>query len=446
MSVDREQSTMSVDREQSAMSGQNDKTVRVVTLGCRLNTLESEMIRQAAGDAGVTDAIVVNTCAVTAEAERQARQTIRKLKRENPDTPIVVTGCAAQLHSQAFADMDEVARVAGNAEKLNAATLFGNAPLDNEFGGVAVSDIMAATETAPHLVSGLDGRTRAFVQVQQGCDHRCTFCIIPFARGPNLSVSADAIVQQVRHLVDGGHAEVVLTGVDIMSYGRATDGEGKLGPLAARILKDVPDLKRLRFSSLDPAVMDETLFALLADDARVMPHLHLSIQAADDMVLKRMKRRHLAADAARFIDRARAARPDVVFGADLIAGFPTETAAMHRTTLETIEAWGLSYLHVFPFSARAGTPAAKMPKHSGDVVRARAEDLRGLGDRLKRQTFARLAGCESDVLVEHGRFGHSAHFAPVRLAFDAPAGKIVRVRLAHDGDHLSGETIGTQAA
>ena len=405
--------------------------LRVITLGCRLNTLESEMIRAAAHADG-TPAIVVNTCAVTAEAERQARQTIRKLHRENPGTPIIVTGCAAQLNAPGFAAMEEVSRVVGNAEKLDPAALFGNA-----LEGVAVSDIMAATETAPHLVSGLEGRTRAFVQVQQGCDHRCTFCIIPFARGPNRAVTPDAVVAQVRKLVDGGHAEVVLTGVDIASY-RHDDAEG-LGWLAARILKDVPSLKRLRLSSLDPAVMDEDLFALLAGEDRLMPHLHLSVQSGDDMVLKRMKRRHLTADVTKFIERARAARPDVVFGADLIAGFPTETDAMHETTLRRVEDWGLAFLHVFPFSARPGTPAADMPRVAGEVVRERAQALRALGTTLRQRAFRALAGTEAEILVEHAGFGHSAHFAPVQLSFEAGEGAVVRARLEDDGgEHLIG--------
>lgn len=416
----------------------NPKAVRVVTLGCRLNTLESEMIREVAKNASIEGAIVVNTCAVTAEAERQARQTIRKLGRENPGIPIVVTGCAAQLNPDAFAEIDGVSRVVGNTEKLNGATLFGN-----NLKGVAVSDIMTAETANARPVNGIEGRTRAFVQIQQGCDHRCTFCIIPFARGPNRSVSQADIINQVKTLVAGGHLEVVLTGVDIMSYGQDTSEVPGLGKLVGTILANVPDLKRLRLSSLDPAVMDETLFEVLASEPRLMPHLHLSLQAADDMVLKRMLRRHLNADASRFIERARAARPDVVFGADLIAGFPTETDEQHENTLRAIQAWGISYFHVFPYSARPGTPAAKMPSVCGDVVRARAHALRHAGEAARDHTFRALSGTEADVLVEETTdghaFGHSRHFAPVRLAFDAEEGTLVRTRLENaDLDHLIG--------
>ena len=400
---------------------------RVITLGCRLNTFESEVIRELGRDAGLDDAIIINTCAVTAEAERQARQTIRRVARENPEAKIIVTGCAAQLDPQAFAAMDEVDRVLGNEEKLDAAVLTGDGP------AVQVADIMTVRETAPHLISGLEGRTRAFVQIQQGCDHRCTYCIIPFARGPNRSVSADAIIRQIRGLVETGHREVVLTGVDICSYGG--DGEGSLGGLVGRLLAEAPDLERLRLSTLDPAAIDDELLRLFAEHPRLMPHLHLSLQAMDDMVLKRMKRRHSRADAFAVVARARAARPDAVFGADLIAGFPTETDAMFENTLAAVAELGLAYLHVFPYSPRPGTPAANMPEVPLNLRKARAARLRACGDEGLKRFLAGRTGTTAQVLVEKNRRGLSQHFAPVKLDFDAEPGVIVeaRVTAAEDG-------------
>jgi len=400
---------------------------KVVTLGCRLNAFESEVMRAHAESRGLDDTVIVNTCAVTAEAERQARQTIRRLRRENPDAKIIVTGCAAQLGADKFAAMPEVDRVIGNAEKLSAESLAEDTP-------VHVTDIMAIRETAGHLldtplISDFGGRTRAFVQIQQGCDHRCTFCIIPFARGPNRSMAPEAIVRQVRELADRGYAEVVLTGVDICSYGDDLPGAPRLGDVAAQILAEVPDIRRLRLSSLDPAAMDDRLFRLLAEDDRMMPHLHLSLQAADDMVLKRMKRRHLRADGLSVAERARAARPDVVLGADLIAGFPTETDEMFDNTLSAVREMGLTFLHVFPFSARPDTPAARMPQMPVALRKERAARLRATGDEARARFFAAQQGKDAEVLVEDGREGHTPHYAKVKLDFDADPGTFVTVRV-----------------
>jgi threonylcarbamoyladenosine tRNA methylthiotransferase MtaB len=405
----------------------------LITLGCRLNTFESEVIRAQALEAGLDDAVIVNTCAVTAEAERQARQAIRRARRDNPGAKIIVTGCAAQLHPEAFADMDEVDRVLGNAEKLDATALGGTA-------AISVSDIMAATETAPHLIEGFDGRTRAFVQVQQGCDHRCTFCIIPFARGNNRSVNPDAVVEQVATLVEQGYGEVVLTGVDISSFGADLPGTATLGGLCRRLLAEVPSLRRLRLSSLDPAAVDEDVMDLLGGEPRLMPHMHLSLQAMDDMVLKRMKRRHSRAQAIDLIERIRAARPDAVFGADLIAGFPTETDAMFQNTLDAVRDLDIAFLHVFPFSARKGTPAAKMPPVDKAVAKARAAELRDAGAAALATFLASRVGSVAEVLVEEGRSGRSEHYAPVELAFDAAPGAIVKARIADVRDsHLVGQ-------
>ncbi|MBT3238774.1 MAG: tRNA (N(6)-L-threonylcarbamoyladenosine(37)-C(2))-methylthiotransferase MtaB [Rhodospirillaceae bacterium] len=402
------------------MSDNRVNSPRVITMGCRLNTLESEMIGAGLTENGINDAIIINTCAVTTEAERRARQTIRKLRRDNPEARLIVTGCAAQISPETFADMEEVDRVVGNAEKLDPRILTGDGPT------VEVSDIMEPGALEVPMISGFQERTRAFVQIQQGCDHRCTFCIIPYARGPNRSIESDRIIRQVRTMVENGHAEVVLTGVDISSY----DFCGlTLGSLAAMILEQVPELKRLRLSSLDPAAIDDDIYRLLADEDRFMPHLHLSLQAADDMVLKRMKRRHSRTDAMDVIERARKARPDVVFGVDLIAGFPTETDDMFNNTLSAIEDMMLTYLHVFPYSARPGTAAAKMPSVPGNVVRDRAARLRDAGQAAQMAYFKTCVGTEAEVLIEAGRKGHSRHFAPVKLTFDAPVGTITRARI-----------------
>ncbi|MBI2586110.1 MAG: tRNA (N(6)-L-threonylcarbamoyladenosine(37)-C(2))-methylthiotransferase MtaB [Rhodospirillales bacterium] len=423
-------------RESPSMSGP-----QVVTLGCRLNAFESEIMRELGSEAGMADAIIVNTCAVTAEAERQARQTIRRLRRDNPAARIIVTGCAAQLKPQVFAAMPEVDRVLGNAEKLDLAAL---ADAGEPSGvQVQVADIMAVRETAPHLISGFEDRCRAFVQVQQGCDHRCTFCIIPFARGPNRSVRPEAIVDQVRKLVAGDYREVVLTGVDICSYGRDLPERPSLGQMTGRLLAEVPELRRLRLSTLDPAAIDDDLLELFAEEPRLMPHLHLSLQAMDDMILKRMKRRHSAAQARQVVAKARALRPDAVFGADLIAGFPTETEAMFANTLAAIGELGLAYLHVFPYSPRAGTPAARMPQIAPGVRKARAAKLRGAGDKGLARFLDSRKGTTAEVLVERGRSGLSQHYAPVELDFGAEVGAIVAARVTAV---RGGRLIGSRAA
>ena len=407
---------------------------RVITLGCRLNALESEVIRREAAAAGLDRVTVVNTCAVTAEAVRQARQTIRRLRRERPDHRIVVTGCAAQLDPAAFAAMPEVDSVLGNAEKLDRRHLTADA------APIAVADIATVRETAGHLLAGhllegFEGRSRAFVQIQQGCDHRCTFCIIPFARGANRGVPIPRIVEQVRRLVANGYREVVLTGVDICSYGVDRPDGPRLGDVVAAVLAAVPDLPRLRLSSLDPATMDDRLFQVLAEQPRLMPHLHLSLQAADDLVLKRMKRRHTRAGAAAVIARVRAARPDVVFGADLIAGFPTETEEMFENTLAAVDAYGLTWLHVFPYSPRAGTPAVRMPQVPGPVRRARAARLRAAGDAARQRFLASRIGATLPVLVERDDIGRCPGYAPVRLRGGAAAaGTVVTARVTAADD------------
>jgi threonylcarbamoyladenosine tRNA methylthiotransferase MtaB len=414
-------------------------TVEVVTFGCRLNAAESEVIRREAEGAGFTDTVVVNTCAVTAEAVRQARQTIRALRRGRPQAKIIVTGCAAQTEPQTFIDMPEADRVLGNAEKLSAkgwaqaraAFDVGNAPK------AIVNDIMAARETAAHLIDNFSGRTRAFVQVQNGCDHRCTFCIIPYGRGNSRSVAMGAVVEDVRRLVANDYREVVLTGVDMTSYGADLPGAPKLGTLVKQILKHVPELKRLRLSSIDSVEADRDLLDALGSDARLMPHLHLSLQSGDDLILKRMKRRHLCADAIAFCEAVRRLRPDTVFGADLIAGFPTETEDMFENSLDLVEACGLTYLHVFPFSPRPGTPAARMPQVARQVVKARAARLREHGARALRHYLDGEVGATRRVLIESDDAGRTEHFTPVKLAAPAQAGAIVDLKItAHDGRQL----------
>lgn len=409
----------------------------IITLGCRLNTLESEVMRDEMAKAGTTDTIIINTCAVTAEAERQARQTIRKLRRDRPDARIIVTGCAAQLDPDKFARMDEVDRVVGNEEKLSAETLLGD-------GDILVSDIQQVRETAGHLVSGLEGRTRAFVLVQQGCDNSCTFCIIPSARGKNRAAPIEQITAQITKLVATGHNEVVLTGVDIAAYGQDLglcdeNGTG-LTAVIRHILEAAPELKRLRLSSLDPARLDDGFFELLATEPRLMAHLHLSLQSAQDMVLTRMKRRHRVADIANLVARARTARPDIVFGADLIAGFPTETDDMFDTTLNNVSEWGFQYLHVFPYSSRPGTPAARMPQVPGDVAKARAKQLRDVGAKALDRHLQSLVGTTRSVLMEKPSFGRTESFAPVNITDEVEPGTIINVRLtAIQGTELHGE-------
>ena len=359
------------------------RSVRVVTLGCRLNAYESEVMRAHAAAAGLEDAVIVNTCAVTAEAVRQAAQTIRKLKRENPGARLIVTGCAAQIEPERFADMPEVDRVIGNAEKMDAETYRGLGLADSP--RVAVNDIMSVRETAHAFIDGFGSNARAYVEVQNGCDHRCTFCIIPFGRGPSRSVPAGDVVAQVRKLVAAGYAEIVLTGVDITDYGAGLPGDMTLGKLVRHILRQVPELGRLRLSSIDQVEADAHLIAAIAEEPRLMPHLHLSLQAGDDMVLKRMKRRHSRADAVRFCAEARRLRPDIVFGADLIAGFPTETDAMFDGSLRLVDDCGLTFLHVFPFSPRPGTPAARMPQVARSAIKEQGSAAQGEGGRRTRR-------------------------------------------------------------
>jgi len=401
-------------------------SVEVITFGCRLNAYESEVIRNAAGGAEA-ETVVVNTCAVTGEAVRQARQTIRKLKRERPNADIVVTGCAAQTEAAAFAAMPEVARVLGNSEKLDP-----SAWRDGE--KIAVGDIMAARAVRAQAVDSIDGRARAFVQVQNGCDHRCTFCIIPYGRGNSRSLAVADVVAQVRRIVEHGIREVVLTGVDITSY----DGEGvKLGGLVKRILREVPELARLRLSSIDSVEADADLIDALANEPRLMPHLHLSLQAGDDLVLKRMKRRHLRADAIAFCAQIRRLRPDVAFGADIIAGFPTETEAMFGRSLELVDECGLTQLHVFPFSPRAGTPAARMPQIAREVVKERARRLREKGEAAMQQRLDREIGARRSVLAETAQLGRTEQFLPVRLAGPVTPGSIFDADVTgHNGREL----------
>ncbi len=396
----------------------------IITFGCRLNAYESEVMRGHAVAAGLDNAIIFNTCAVTAEAERQSRQAIRKARRDRPDARIIVTGCAAQLSPGRYAEMEEVDQVLGNREKLLAEYF-----LDSNEARISVDDIMSVRETAGHLVTGFAKRARAFVQIQQGCDHRCTFCIIPFARGPSRSVPIGVIVDEVRALVASGCGEVVLTGVDITDYGAGLPGEPTLGQMMRRLLALVPELPRLRLSSVDPAEIDDDLMDLMAEEARLMPHFHLSLQAGDDIILKRMKRRHSRRDAIQFCEDVRARRPDAVFGADLIAGFPTETDDMFANTLDLIDDCGLTYLHVFPYSVRPGTPASRMPQIPKAVRRERAARLREAGERRLGEFLDQWAGETIDVLIEDGRNARSEHFATVLLDNSAPSGAIVAARI-----------------
>ena len=400
----------------------------VQTFGCRLNIWESEVIREQAGAAGLQDAIIVNTCAVTAEAERQARQAIRKARRTHPHAQIIVTGCAAQIAPDSWAAMPEVTHVLGNHDKLQqrswAQLAAGAAP------DLLVHDIMELRETASHMVEHFIGHTRAFLQVQQGCDHRCTFCVIPYGRGNNRSSPAADIIAAARQLLANGCDEIVLSGVDITSWGSDIAGRPRLGNLVRRLLKELPDLQRLRLSSLDPAEPDAELMDVLADDPRLMPHLHISAQHGDDLILRRMKRRHLRRDIIRFCDEARRRRPDVAFGADIIAGFPTETEAAHKQTMAMVKDAGISYLHVFPYSPRPSTPAADMPQLDGAVIKQRAADLRQLGISQLHQHLDKLVGSTDSLLVESGNVGHGKNFAKIRLDQPfVPASSIVEVKI-----------------
>jgi threonylcarbamoyladenosine tRNA methylthiotransferase MtaB len=414
-------------------------SVEVVTFGCRLNAAESEVIRREAERAGFADTIVVNTCAVTAEAVRQARQAIRALRRERPQAKIVVTGCAAQTEPQTFVTMAEADRVIGNTEKLSAAGwVRARRSFDvSDAPKAIVNDIMTVRDSAAHLVDAFAGRSRAFVQVQNGCDHRCTFCIIPYGRGNSRSVPMGAVVEDVRRLVANDYREVVLTGVDITSYGADLPGAPRLGTLVKQILKHVPELNRLRLSSIDSVEADRDLVDALANDGRLMPHLHLSLQSGDDLILKRMKRRHTRADAIAFCERLRRLRPDVVFGADLIAGFPTETEAMFENSLDLVEACGLTHLHVFPYSPRPQTPAARMPQLDHAVVKQRARRLREQGALALRRHLDGEVGTTRRVLAEAHGAGRTEHFTAVKLAAPAEPGLILEVKIAgHDGRQL----------
>lgn len=405
---------------------------QIVTMGCRLNAFESEVMRAHSRTAGLENTIIINTCAVTAEAERSTRKTIRRARKENPSAQVIVTGCAAQLNPEKYAGMAEVDKVMGNEEKLELESYLSN-------DQIAVADIMEIRETAPHLIQGFDDQTRAFVQIQQGCDHRCTFCIIPFARGNNRSLAPGVIVDQVRKLVENGYQEVVFTGVDICSYGSDLEGQPRLGDLVRRLLKAVPELPRLRLSSLDPAFVDDALLDVLATNERLMPHLHLSLQAMDDMVLKRMKRRHSRDQAIELAKRAKDLRPDVVFGADLIAGFPTETDPMFENTLEAVSEMNLLHLHVFPYSEREGTPAVKMPVVPVDVRKQRALQLRARGEQVLDTYLATQVGTTTRVLVEKGNRGMNPHFCSVQLEGDFQPGQLLDVQITgHGAQELKG--------
>ena len=419
--------------------------VRVVTLGCRLNAYESEVMRQHAASAGLDNAVIVNTCAVTGEAVRQATQTIRKLRRENPAARIIVTGCAAQIEPERFAEMPEIDHVIGNAEKTRAETFRALDVADSL--RVQVNDIMSVRETAHAMIDGFGCNARAYVQVQNGCDHRCTFCIIPFGRGPSRSVPAGEVVAQIRRLAEAGYAEVVLTGVDMTSYGVDLPGEMTLGKLVRQVLRHVPELLRLRLSSIDQVEADAPLLAAIAEEPRLMPHLHLSLQSGDDMILKRMKRRHLRADAVRFCREARRLRPGIVFGADLIAGFPTEPEEMFANSMRLVDDCGLTFLHVFPFSRRPGTPAARMPQVTGAAVKERAACLRQKGEAALAFHLRDQIGTEVDVLIERDRLGRTPGFAELELDTEAAAGRLVAARVtASTGKRLQGTALAPKCA
>jgi len=407
---------------------------RVVTFGCRLNTFESEVMRRHARAAGLDDAVIIHTCAVTAEAERQARQAIRRARRDHPGARIIVTGCSVQIDPAGYAAMPEIDQLLGNHDKLRPEVWRGLAR--GEGDGLLVRDIMEVRETAGHLVEGFDGRTRAFVQVQQGCDHRCTFCVIPYGRGPNRSVPTQTVIDQARLLVDNGYREIVLTGVDIVSWGADLPDRPRLGSLVQALLEAVPEVPRLRLTSLDPAAVDPLLMELLASEPRLMPHVHLSLQAGDDLVLKRMKRRHGRDDVIRLVEALRAKRPDIAFGADIIAGFPTETEAMFANTLAIVEEAGLTFLHVFPYSPRPGTPAARMPQVAKAERKARAARLRAAGERALERFMREEVGRRRQVLIERGNRGHTEHFAPLSLSHDAAAGTLAEVEVEGVADGL----------
>ncbi|MBV9563063.1 MAG: tRNA (N(6)-L-threonylcarbamoyladenosine(37)-C(2))-methylthiotransferase MtaB [Bradyrhizobium sp.] len=413
-------------------------SVEVLTFGCRLNAFESEVIAREAARAGLSDTVIVNSCAVTGEAVAQARQSIRKLKRERPETRIVVTGCAAQTQATMFAGMDEVDRVVGNDDKMRGeAWRMTRAAFDGAGEGkLAVSDIMAARTMAPHRLESFRGLPRAVVQVQNGCDHRCTFCIIPFGRGNSRSVPMEAVVDQIRALAAHGHAEIVLTGVDLTSYGADLPDRPTLGRLTKRILREVPELRRLRLSSIDSIEADRDLLDAIATDARLMPHLHLSLQSGDDLILKRMKRRHARADAIAFCAEVRRLRSDIALGADLIAGFPTETEEMFSRSLDLVEECGLTFLHVFPYSARPGTPATRMPQVAGPAIKERAARLRAAGEAALRKRLEAEVGATREVLIESATTGRTEHFVPVMIAGETPGTVRTMTIAGHDGVRL----------
>lgn len=413
------------------------KVPEILTFGCRLNAFESDVMRALAAQADDGELVIVNTCAVTAEAERQARQAIRRLRRERPLAQIVVTGCAAQIDPGRWAAMPEIDRVVGNAEKMRAETWA--APGERR---IEVADIMAVRESAAHLVDGFSGRARAFLEVQQGCDHRCTFCIIPFGRGPSRSAPMAQIVEQARALAQQGFKEVVLTGVDLTSYGGDVAERPSLGQLAREILRAVPELPRLRLSSLDPVEIDDDLIAAFAEEERLMPHVHLSLQAGDDLILKRMKRRHARADAIAICERLSRARGEIVFGADLIAGFPTESDAAFAQSLDLIKACNLVWLHVFPYSSRPGTPAARMPQVPVTVRKSRAKQLREAGQAANARWAQSRIGQTTEVLVEEQNLGRDPYFAPIRFAGYAPAGRLAKVAITRfQQNQLHGELV-----
>jgi threonylcarbamoyladenosine tRNA methylthiotransferase MtaB len=418
-------------------------SVDVLTFGCRLNAFESEVIAREAERAGLVDTVVINSCAVTNEAVAQARQSIRRLKRERPNARIVVTGCAAQTQPDMFAEMAEVDRVIGNDEKMRGqAWRDAQAAFDGGFGieaseKIAVADIMSVKEMAPHLLDGFKtGLPRVFVQVQNGCDHRCTFCIIPYGRGNSRSVPMGAVVEQVRALVARGHAEIVLTGVDMTSYGADLPGEPRLGQLTKQILRHVPELKRLRISSIDSIEADSDLLDVIADDDRLMPHLHLSLQSGDDMILKRMKRRHSRRDAIEFCAQVRRLRPDIALGADIIAGFPTETEEMFARSQDLVDECDLTFLHVFPYSKRPGTPAARMPQVAGEAIKERAKRLRATGEAALQKRLAAEIGATRQVLIESRSHGRTEHFLPVAISGDTPGAVRSLVVAGRDGARL----------
>ena len=399
---------------------------KLSTLGCRLNAYESEAMRELATSSGLSDTVIINTCAVTAEAVRKSKQEVRKLRKENPNAKVIVTGCAAQIDPNSFANMAEVDFVIGNSEKMVKETwsqfLENN---DFETEKIKVDDIMSVNETAGHLIDGFGSRSRAYVQVQNGCDHRCTFCIIPFGRGNSRSVPAGVIVDQIKRLVDKGFNEVVLTGVDLTSWGADLPNSPKLGDLIMRILKLVPDLSRLRISSIDSIEVDENLMQAIATEKRLMPHLHLSLQHGDDLILKRMKRRHSRNDAIKFCEDARKMRPEITFGADIIAGFPTEKDEHFESSVNLIKDCGLTWLHIFPYSPRGGTPAARMPQVNGNLIKRRAAILRDLGTKQIKSHLSSQLGKDHRILMENGYMGRTEQFTEVKFDKEQIEGSIV---------------------